>query len=179
MGARPGGATVVAAAAILMLALAAAAIARSGPGLEERHPAGGQARADGALRIADSRGGDAILEAPALGPGHGVVGVLTIENLGPAAYLTLSRRHAVEAFGPGGDSLAAALRLRVRDLSADPDALVYRGGLMAMPALRLGLLDPGAKRRYRFAASLPEPGLVDNGLMGAQVTFDYRWRLRR
>jgi hypothetical protein len=176
---RPGGATVAAAVLVLMLALAAVALAGSRSGLEDRHPAVGRATAAGALRIADSRSGAAILKAPALGPGHGVVGVLTIENLGAAASLTLSRRHTVEVLGPDGGSPAAALRLRVRDLSADPDTLVYRGGLTAMPTLQLGVLDPGAKRRYRFAASLPEPGFVDNGLMGAQVSFDYRWHLGR
>jgi hypothetical protein len=47
-----------------------------------------------------------------------------------------------------------------------------------MRTLRLGLLATGAERRYRFVASLPEPGFVDNSLMGARVRFDYRWRLR-
>ena len=179
MVARPGGATAVAAALVLTLAVAAAALAGSKPGLEERHPVGVRAAADGALRIADSRGGGAILRASALGPGDEVVGVLTIENLGAPATLTLSRRRLRERVGPGGASLAAALRLRIRDLRAASHPVVYRGGLMAMPPLALGLFETGAERRYRFAASLPEPGLVDNGLMGAQVSFDYRWRLRR
>jgi hypothetical protein len=176
---RPGGATAVAAALVLMLALAAAAFAGSKPGLEDRQPLGIRSEASGALRISDSRGGGAILRASALGPGHEVIGVLTIENLGAPAYLTLSRRQLTEALGPGGASLAAALRLRIRDLRDGPHPIVYRGGLIAMPALQLGLLESGAERRYRFAASLPEPGFVDNALMGAQVSFDYRWRLRR
>lgn len=48
-----------------------------------------------------------------------------------------------------------------------------------MPTLRLGFLPSGAQRRYRFVARLPEPGFVDDGLMGARVRFDYRWQLRR
>jgi hypothetical protein len=179
MGARPGGATVAAAALVLVLALAAAAFAGSKPALEDRHPVSVGAAATGDLRIADSRGERAILSDRALAPGGSVVGVLTIENLGAAAHLTLSRRRLAEVPGPGGASLAAALRLRIRDLSADSRAIVYRGGLMAMPPLRLGLLEPGAERRYRFAASLAEPGFVDDSLMGARVSFDYRWRLRR
>lgn len=179
MSPRPGGATAVATALVLTLALAAAAFAGSRPGLEDRHPLGVRSAASGALRIADSRGGGAILRAPALGPGHEVVGMLAIENLGAPAYLTLSRRQVTETLGPGGASLARALRLRIRDLRDGSRPIVYRGGLVAMPALQLGLLESGAERRYRFAASLPEPGFVDNGLMGAQVSFDYRWRLRR
>jgi hypothetical protein len=178
MGTRPGGATAAAAALVLMLALATAAFAGSGPGLEDRRPLGIRSEASGALRIADSRGGGAILRAPALGPGHEVVGVLTIENLGAPAYLTLSRRQLTETLGPGGASLATALRLRIRDLRAGPRPIVYRGGLTAMPVLQLGLLESGAERRYRFAASLPELGFVDNGLMGSRLRFDYRWRLR-
>jgi hypothetical protein len=179
MGLRPGGATAMAAALVLILASAAAALAGSTSGLEDRHPLGIRSAATGALRISDSRGGGAILSASALGPGHEVVGVLRIENLGAPAYLTLSRRRLTEAFGPGGASLASALRLRIRDLRDGSNQIVYRGGLIAMPVLRLGLLESGAERRYRFVASLPDPGFVDNGLMGAQVSFDYRWRLTR
>jgi len=47
-----------------------------------------------------------------------------------------------------------------------------------MPPLHLGLLPPGAKRRYRFVAVLPEPGFVDLALMGSRVRFDYRWQIR-
>lgn len=179
MGARPGGATAVAAALVLMLALAAAAFAGSKPGLEDRRPTGVRAAATGALRIADSRGGGAILATSALAPGHKVVGTLTIQNLGPPAHLTLSRRNLTETLGLGGASLAAALRLQIHDFRAGSRTIVYGGGLLAMPALHLGLLETRAERRYRFAASLPEPGLVDNSLMGAGVRFDYRWQLRR
>jgi hypothetical protein len=179
MRARPGGATVVAAALVLALALAAAALARSNMGLESRHPLGGRAEATGALRIADSRGGNAILSGPPLGPGGKVVGMLTVENLGATAQLKLSRRHLVETLASGGDPLATALRLRVRDLAADGDGLVYHGALAAMPTLRLGLLPAGESRRYRFLAFLPEPGLLDNGLMGSRIRFDFRWHLTR
>jgi hypothetical protein len=179
MDPRPGGATVMAAALVLMLALAAAALAGSTPGLEDRHPVDGHAVATGALRIADSRGGSAILSGRALGPGGSVVGVLTVENLGAAAQLELSRRHLVEILAPGGESLATALRLRVRDLSDGGEGLVYHGSLAAMPKLRLGLLPADESRRYRFLAFLPEPGLLDNGLMGSRIRFDYRWHLIR
>jgi hypothetical protein len=180
MGPRPGGATVVAAALVLMLALAAAALAGPTPGLEDRHPVDGHAVTTGALRIADSRGGSAILSGRALGPGGSVVGVLTVENLGATAQLELSRRHLVETLAPGGEPLATALRLRVRDLSdGGGDGLVYHGSLAAMPKLRLGLLSADESRRYRFLAFLPEPGLLDNSLMGSRIRFDYRWHLTR
>lgn len=163
----------------LMLVLMVAALAWSEPKLGESQPLGVAASASGALRIADSRGEKAILEAPALQPGGRVAGSLTIENLGAPARLELSRSHLTERLGAGGASLAGALRLRIRDLTVGAGTLVYHGTLVAMPTLHLGFLPSGAERRYRFVAHLPEPGFVDNGPMGARVRFDYRWRLRR
>jgi hypothetical protein len=168
----------VAAALVLVLALAAAAVARSKSKLEDAHPVTVRAAAAGALRIADSRHEAAILKAPALGPGEAVAGVLTIQNLGAAARLELSRRHLTNTLGPAGASLGGVLRLRVSDVTARSRTIVYRGALATMPTLHLGLLPPRASRRYRFAASVPEPGLVDNGLMGSRLRFDFRWQLR-
>ncbi len=176
---RPGPATVVVAALALTLALAAGALAWSQQQLGDNRPLGVSSAATGALRIADSRGEAAILAARPLRPGGSVAGNLTIENLGPPASLELSRRQLTERLGAGGASLAGALQLRIRDLTLGAGALVYRGALVAMPTLHLGFLATGAQRRYRFVARLPEPGFIDNGLMGARVRFDYRWRLRR
>jgi hypothetical protein len=176
---RPGRATAVAAGLALTLALAAAALAWSEPKLGSGRPASVGASATGALRIANSRGEAAVLKAPNLAPGASVVGSLTIHNLGAAAHLVLLRRHLVETLGPAGASLAAALRLRIRELTAGSRTPVYHGALAAMPTLRLGRLPAGASRRFRFVAFLPGPGFVDNGLMGSQIRFDYRWRLSR
>jgi hypothetical protein len=178
MWAQPGRATVAAAVLALCPFLAAAALARSGPRLAENQPVEVNASAGGALRISDSRGEAAILRAPALAPGGSVAGTLTIGNLGAPAGLELSRDRLAGTPGAGGASLAAALRLRIRELTLGSRTLVYDGPLWAMPTLHLGPLPAGAERRYRFVVSLPEPGFVDNGLMWARVRFDYRWRLR-
>lgn len=176
---RPGGATVAAAALTLTLALMAAALAWSQPrrGIGGRTPLG--ISADGAMRIGDSRGERAILEAPALAPGGAAVGKVTIDNLGAGGRLVLSRSHLLETPGTGGATLGPVLRLRIRDLTHGQGAIVYSGLLEAMPALQLGLLPAGESRRYRFVAKLPEPGLVDNNLVGAGLRFDYRWHLRQ
>lgn len=175
----PGRGTVAAAGLALTLALAAAALAWSQPrqGLGGRMPLG--VSAEGAMRIADSRGGKAILEPSPLAPGAAAVGKVTIDNLGATGRLVLSRPRLVERPGAGGDALGPALRLRIRDLTPGREALVFSGALAAMPTLQLGSLPAGESRRYRFVAQLPEPGLVDNSLMGARIHFDYRWHLRR
>lgn len=179
MPVRPGGTTVVAAALALTLALMAAAIAWSQPrrGIGGRKPLG--ISADGAMRIADSRGERAILEAPALAPGGTAVGKVTIDNRGGDGRLVLSRTHLLETPGEGGTMLGSVLRLRIRDLTAGQEVIIYSGLLEAMPTLHLGPLPSGESRRYGFVARLPEPGFVDNSLMGARVRFDYRWHLRR
>jgi hypothetical protein len=174
----PGKGTVVAGLA-LTLALAAAALAWSQPrvGIGGQMPLG--VSAEGAMRIADSRGGKAILEAPLLAPGAAAVGKVTIDNLGVGGHLVLSGPRLVETPGAGGITLGPLLRLRIRELTPGQEALVFSGALAAMPTLQLGSLPAGESRRYRFVAQLPEPGLVDNSLMGARVRFDYRWHLRR
>jgi hypothetical protein len=175
---RPGGPTAVMAALVLTLALAVAALARS----ERRHDHGEEEAfrlaASGALRIADSRGDAAILNASALAPGASVAGELTIRNRGATARLVLSRRHLVEMPGAGGATPAKALRLKIREITPGSRRIVYSGLLATMPTLHLGPLPARAWRRYRFLAKLPEPGFVDNGLAGSRLRFDYRWRLK-
>jgi hypothetical protein len=85
------------------------------------------------MRIEDSRGGRAILRAPALAPGARVVGKLTISNRGEAGYLVLSRQRLTGRSGAGGASLGDALELTIRNVTAGARALVYSGPLTAMP----------------------------------------------
>jgi hypothetical protein len=103
---------------------------------------------------------------------------VTIDNGGDGGHLVLSRSRLVEAPGAGGATLSSMLQLRIRDLTSGGEGIVYSGALKAMPTLQLGSLPAGERRRYRFVAGLPEPGRVDNSLMGARVRFDYRWHLR-
>lgn len=176
----PSQATIAAAGFVLALSLVATALAGSMPRRAPVH--GGDTRisaaATGAMRIENSRGEWAILTAPAMAPGARAAGKVTISNRGEAGYLVLSRRHLVGTPGAGGASLGDALELTIRNVTAGARPLVYSGPLTAMPPLRLGLLPPGATRRYRFVAVLPDPGFVDLSLMGSQVRFDYRWQLK-
>jgi hypothetical protein len=169
---------VVVASLALALALAVAGLAWSQSRQALGYEKGLALSAAGALRIADSRGEGAILSTSALAPGAAVGGRLTIRNRGAAARLVLSRRHLVEVPGAGGTSLAKALRLKIRDATPGSRKIVYSGALATMPTLHLGLLPAGSWRRYRFFARLPEPGVVDSGLMGSRLRFDYHWKLR-
>ena len=174
----PTQATIAAAGFVLALSLVATALAGSTPRRGKAHGGNVRIAATGAMRIEDSRRGAAILKAPALAPGARAVGKVTIRNQGEPGYLVLSRRHLVGRPGAGGASLGDALRLTIRNVTAGGRALVYSGPLATMLPLHLGPLPAGARRRYRFVASLPEPGFVDLALMGSRVRFDYRWRLK-
>jgi hypothetical protein len=136
------------------------------------------ARAAGALAIADSRAGAAVLEAGNLAPGHPVSGAVTIGNAGavPGA-LSLSLQGLRDQAGPGGGVLSGSLRLLVRDVTGGSEAVLYRGPLAAMPRLDLGILGPDERRRYSFQALLPESSVPDNSTQGARSSFDLAWAL--
>lgn len=171
----PCRATIV--AACLALAPAATALAWMSPDPEKDGDGKLNLSATGAMSIDNSRAEAAILKAPALAPGGRSVGKVTIRNNGDPGYLALARRNLVEVPGAGGASLGAVLKLTVRSIADEAGTVLYSGPLTAMPTLRLGRVPAAARRRFRFVASVPDTGRVDNALMGAKVRFDYRWRL--
>jgi hypothetical protein len=174
---RSGQGAIVAAGPAVGLALAAAALAWPGGELQRSHGRALAVAASGQMRVTTSRGEAAVLSAPALAPGGEATGSVTIHNRGHTGSLLLRARNLSERPGPDGGSLGSALRLAVTDVTAGSDATVYSGLLARMPTLRLGLLSAGTKRRYRFTAALPEPGIVDNALAAAAIDFDYSWKL--
>jgi hypothetical protein len=173
-----GRATIAAACVAWALALATTALAWMSPNPKQDDGANPSISATGAMSIDSSRAEAAILNEPALAPGTPAAGTVTIRNHGKPGYLVLSRRNLVETPAAGGAVVGEAIRLTIRDLDEGREGVVYSGPLAAMPSLRLGLLRPAEKRRFRFFALLPEPGRVDNTLMSAGVRLDYRWRIK-
>lgn len=176
--AAPGRATIAAACVAWALALATTAPAWMSPSPKQDDGGRLDISATGAMSIDNSRGEAAILKTPALAPGAAAVGKVAIRSHGKPGYLVLSRRHLVETPAADGAVLGGALRLTIREVGEAGEKVVYSGPLVAMPPLHLGLLHPTAKRRFRFVVRLPEPGRVDNALMGARVRLDYIWRIR-
>jgi hypothetical protein len=174
----PSRATILVACVAWLLALTTTALAWMSP--DPKHDDGGKLEisATGAMSIDNSRAEAAILKVPALAPGAQAVGKVAIRSHGKPGYLVLSRRNLVETPAPSGDRLGGSLRLRIQSISAESKTVVYSGPLVAMPPLRLGRLPAAAKRRFRFVVRFPEPGRVDNALMGARVRLDYRWQIK-
>jgi hypothetical protein len=153
---------------------ASAAAARA-PGL--------RAAATGAIRLSNSRAGQAIVSSGALVPGTSTTGTISIGNDGKAsAGVSLARGVVTDRPGPHGGRLSDALDLRVEELAATgAPALVYVGRLAGLPDVSLGSFSPGSARTYRFTVTMPDGGVPsspttgDNAYQGSSVSVDYRW----
>jgi Ca2+-binding RTX toxin-like protein len=142
-----------------------------------------RALASGALSMSNSRDGRAIFSATNLAPGGAATGTVTIANTGTlAGSLALSALLERPSGPPGGRALLDALGLRVVDVTAGADDVVYSGPLDATGTLALATLAPGEARSYRFSASLPDggaspPGAGDNLLQHSSLSVAYDWTL--
>lgn len=114
-----------------------------------------------------------------LAPGQTVRGTVEIRSTGRAQVtLMLSPQSLSDVPGPGGGTLSSALELTVRDVTAGSDAILYSGAFGATKRIRVGALARGERRKYSFAATLPDaPALAEDALAGARTSVDYRWTL--
>jgi hypothetical protein len=146
--------------------------------------AGMETFASGSMSVADSRGGAAIFDISNIGPGMTGQGEVTIGNTGTEqGALSLASLDRSDAPGLYGGALSERLELRVADVTADADAEVYAGELVAMPELQLGTLGPGETRTYRFSVSMRDGGppaspyVDDNLYQRATASLGYDWTL--
>jgi hypothetical protein len=169
-----------AAAVALALGMVLAATARGEPEAKTA-----LVRATGALSLANSRDGFAILSAGGLAPGRSAAGTVTVQNSGDApGDVLLSTSALSEIAGPRGGALSARLAVVIEDITrADAPATVRAGGLVLSTPVSLGTLRPQEARTYRFTASLPDGGVPagadsgDNRYQGASVSVRYDWTL--
>jgi spore coat-associated protein N len=115
--------------------------------------------ASGALRIANSRDGEAVLSAADMRPGDQVSGSVTVLNRGTApAHLRL---HSSPPRGRLGEVLRMTIAGR-------------EGTLAELAGCRdLGTVGSGQSRTYRFTARLPRT--AGNPYARASVSADERW----
>jgi hypothetical protein len=135
--------------------------------------------AAGALAVANSRDGHAILSAASMAPGQQVTGTVTLSNTGDGREaLTLAAEDAVDRPGPRGGRLSDRLDLTVADVSgAGQSQTVYRGPLRALGTTRLGTWPAGAVHTYRFIVTFSGSGGAgaDNRYQGSSLTIGFRW----
>jgi hypothetical protein len=128
--------------------------------------------ATGNVKLANSRGGGAIVSAAGLNPGDAVTGSVTISNSGDApAKLALSASQLVDTPGTGGGRLSDALYLSVDDLSIN--RRVYEGPLASMPRFPLAPIPAGGHHAFRFVVRLPQTRGDAYQLSSTSVRFDW------
>jgi hypothetical protein len=128
--------------------------------------------ATGDVKLANSRGGGAIVSAAGMNPGDTITGSVTISNGGDApAKLALSKSQLVDSPGVGGGRLSDALYLSVDDLSIN--RRVYEGPLASMPRFPLAPIPAGGRHAFRFVVRLPQTRGDAYQLSSTSVRFDW------
>ena len=133
-----------------------------------------RATAGGALKLGNSRDGQAVLDVARMKPGESASGTLVLENLVSAPQrLTLSMNGLQDAPGPAGGTLSQWLELRIERGTDE----VFAGKLSDLPELDLGEIAAAASVPFRFTVTLPEHGpATDNAYAGAGVEVSWLWR---
>lgn len=128
--------------------------------------------ATGDVKLANSRGGAAIVSAAGMNPGDAVTGSVTISNSGDApAKLALSKSQLVDNPGVGGGRLSDALYLSVDDLSIG--RRVYEGPLASMPRFPLAPIPAGGHHAFRFVVRMSQTRGDAYQLSSTSVRFDW------
>jgi hypothetical protein len=157
-----------------LAALLALAIVVAGPpGRAAASPRFELADASGALRLSNSKAGEAIFHGEHLRPGESASGTVEIRNTGDVRA-TFAVDAAIEA-QTGGGRLWDALELVVTDVTVPTDpSFVYKGGLADMGRLTFGQLATGRGRAFEFTLSLPRDAAA-NSLQGASLSLGLTW----
>lgn len=161
-------------AVTLALVVAAFAVALFDPHGSRAETARAMASgATGALSIANSREGRAILDASGLRPGATVVGTVTIGNTGQVAgRFSVRPSGPADTPGAGGGALSQRLQLQLTDVTAN--RVLYTGTPAGLSAVDVGDLAAGESRTFALAATFP-PGADDNRYQGSAVSFGLEW----
>jgi hypothetical protein len=163
--------------ATIAMALTAFGLAFAVPG-ERREPArAALASATGAVRITNSREGQAVFTAAAVRPGEGVTGTVRIGNAGDAAGLfTVGPSGLSDIPGPNGGPLSERARLVLVDVTnVQSPATVYAGPPARLDEIALGTIVPGRHRDYMVSMTLPEAA-DDNRYQGSTLSLGFEWR---
>jgi hypothetical protein len=159
------------------MALSAFGLAFAMPGDGRDEPRATLASATGAVRITNSREGEAVFSAAAMRPGEGVSGTVRIGNGGDADGRFAVRPSGLsDAPGPNGGRLSERVELVLRDVTdAQAPTTVYAGPPAGFGEIELGTIAPGRHREYMVAITLPE-GADDNLYQGSRLSFGFEWR---
>jgi hypothetical protein len=134
--------------------------------------------------LVNSRAGRFVVRGVHMMPGQTVRGRVRIRNKGTkAGVLYVRPRRQLDTPGFSGGELSGKLLLTIKRVGRNGRLrTVWRGYLSGMGKVRLGLLQPGSVRRYRFIVyynpGLPARGVLDaEHFEGSRFTTDFVWTL--
>jgi hypothetical protein len=161
----------------LAMALGAIGLAVAAPGGSRRPASADVQNASGAIAIANSRAGRALLDVEQLRPGDAAQGSVTIGNAGdvPGTFaVDLSGMQDV----PGAYGGRVSNRLQLTLVDVTHARVLYAGTPAAFRQLDLGRFAAHESREYLLAATLPDGGLdgSDNAYQGARLSLGLVWR---
>ena len=131
--------------------------------------------ASGAVRITNTRAGQAVFSASAMRPGEGVSGAVTIGNDGDRPGRFAVRPIGLQDITPNGGKLSERVELVLFDVTnVQNPRTIYAGVPKDFAQANLGVIAPGQKRDYLFAATLPD-GDEDNQYQGAALSLGFEW----
>ncbi len=163
--------------ATLAMALTAIGLAFAVPGEPPSEVRAELAAASGAVRITNSREGQAVFAAGSMRPGEGVSGRVRIGNSGDVSGRFAVRPAGVsDTPGPYGGRLSERVELVLFDVTdVQTPVTVYAGRPSQLGEVELGTIAAGGHRDYLVAMTLPE-GSGDNLYQGSAVSLGFEWR---
>jgi spore coat-associated protein N len=158
----------------LVMAFAAIGLAVAAPGRDASAPQASLSAATGAVSIANSREGHAILGAGNLRPGQTVSGTVEIGNDGDVpGRFTVAATNVADA--PHG-LLSQRLVIALSDVTdARAPRQIFAGTAAALGRYEVGTLAAGASRRFLVTATLPNGGAGDNAYQGSSLSMGLEW----
>jgi hypothetical protein len=169
----------------LVLALGAIGLAMAAPGGGHDLARAEIQSASGSVLIANSRSGQAVLNAPGLRPGASASGTVTIGNDGDARgrFAVAATTAPGETAGAHGGLLSSRLQVQLVDETDPQDPVtVYVGTPANFGEVDLGTFDKGEERDYRLQVTIPDGGVPgssatgDNRFQGASLSLGLQWR---
>lgn len=161
----------------LVMALGAIGLAVAAPGDSRRLASADLQSASGAIAIANSHAGQALLDVEQLRPGDAAQGSVTIGNAGDVpGDFAVDLAGVQDVPGASGGRLSDRLQLTLVDMTRAQ--MLYSGTPADFQRVDLGRFAPRESREYLLAATLPDGGLdgSDNAYQGARLSLGLVWR---
>ena len=121
------------------------------------------------VQLSSSAANQAIVAAAGMKPGDSRQGTIAIGNKGSAAGTVV-----LKASGLTGTALAAAIDLKVEDVTGGGSTQKWSGKLGSFGSVDLGSFAAASTREYRFTLSWPAAA-NEASLQGASTSLTFQW----